>query len=141
MGHGTPPFQDVSPASEVFHRPAWCSVLPGDRPHLPVPIATRAIAEPHREKKTTAQPASPRRHRVPADDQAPLLTNAWYSTSDLAARLRVNASTLRRWRTARPPQGPPFVALSERVVMYSALDVEEWLRSRRTAPAKGIHGR
>jgi hypothetical protein len=41
----------------------------------------------------------------------------------------------------RPPQGPPFVALSARVVMYSALDVEEWLRSRRTAPAKGIHGR
>jgi hypothetical protein len=108
---------------------------------LPVPIATSTNAEPHHEKKTTAQPTHPRQHADPADDQAPLLTNAWYSTGDLAARLRVDASTLRRWRTARPPQGPPFVALSERVVMYSALDVEEWLRSRRTTPTKGIHGR
>ncbi|POG48365.1 DNA-binding protein [Streptomyces sp. ZL-24] len=48
--------------------------------------------------------------------------------------LRVDTSTLRRWRTARPPQGPPFIAVSERVVMYSAIDVEEWLRRRRTVP-------
>ncbi|MEV0481846.1 hypothetical protein OG194_05585 [Streptomyces sp. NBC_01288] len=48
----------------------------------------------------------------------------------------MDASTLRRWRTARPPQGPPFVSVSERVVMYSALDVEEWLHSRRTVPRR-----
>ncbi|MEU6925084.1 helix-turn-helix domain-containing protein [Streptomyces sp. NPDC046631] len=66
--------------------------------------------------------------------RSPLLTNTWYSTSDLAACLRVNASTLRRWRTAQPPQGPPFVSVSERVIMYSALDVEEWLHSHRTVP-------
>ncbi|MCC9705935.1 hypothetical protein E4N62_12145 [Streptomyces sp. MNU76] len=53
----------------------------------------------------------------------------------------MDASTLRRWRTAQPPQGPPFVTVSERVVMYSALDVEEWLRRRRTVPAKGLNGR
>ncbi|MCM1948047.1 hypothetical protein NC315_22070 [Streptomyces sp. G2] len=41
---------------------------------------------------------------------------------------------MRRWRTSRPPQGPPFVSISERVVMYSAADVDEWLQSRRTAP-------
>ncbi|MGW0911011.1 helix-turn-helix transcriptional regulator [Streptomyces sp. NPDC002784] len=69
------------------------------------------------------------------------MTSTWYSTSDLAACLRVDASTLRRWRTAQPPQGPPFVAISERVVMYSALDVEEWLRRRRTVPAKELNGR
>ncbi|MFE7570474.1 helix-turn-helix transcriptional regulator [Streptomyces sp. NPDC057539] len=69
-----------------------------------------------------------------ADMQLSLLANAWYSTSELAGRLRVDTSTLRRWRTARPPQGPPFVSVSDRVVMYSALDVEEWLRSRRTVP-------
>ncbi|MCA1217844.1 helix-turn-helix domain-containing protein [Streptomyces sp. 8L] len=62
------------------------------------------------------------------------MSNAWYSTKDLAALLHVDASTLRRWRTVRPPQGPPFVSVSERVIMYSALDVEEWLRSRRTIP-------
>ncbi|MFI6023672.1 helix-turn-helix transcriptional regulator [Streptomyces sp. NPDC051287] len=73
---------------------------------------------------------------VPVHDgsNSSLLANGWYSTSDLAVCLHVDASTLRRWRTARPPQGPPFVSVSERVVMYSALDVEEWLRSRRTVP-------
>ncbi|QEU97069.1 DNA-binding protein [Streptomyces kanamyceticus] len=64
------------------------------------------------------------------------MANAWYSTSDLAACLHVDASTLRRWRTARPPQGPPFVSFSERVLMYSALDVEEWLHSHRTVPGR-----
>ncbi|GAB2443968.1 helix-turn-helix domain-containing protein [Streptomyces incanus] len=104
-------------------------------------IATIANAKPHREKEAAAYPAAPRHHAVSPDSQAPLLTNTWYSTSDLAACLRVDASTLRRWRTAQPPQGPPFVTVSERVVMYSALDVEEWLRRRRTVPAKGPSGR
>ncbi|MGW3627835.1 helix-turn-helix transcriptional regulator [Streptomyces sp. NPDC000880] len=105
------------------------------------PIATIANAEPHHEKEAAAYPADPRHHVVSPHNQAPLLTNSWYSTSDLAACLRVDASTLRRWRTAQPPQGPPFVAISERVVMYSALDVEEWLRRQRTVPAKGPNGR
>ncbi|MFD4542703.1 helix-turn-helix transcriptional regulator [Streptomyces bauhiniae] len=68
--------------------------------------------------------------------RSPFLAGGWLSTSDLAGCLHVDASTLRRWRTARPPQGPPFVSVSERVVMYSALDVEEWLRSRRTVPGR-----
>ncbi|MFJ7240066.1 hypothetical protein ACIQWB_23460 [Streptomyces olivaceus] len=45
-----------------------------------------------------------------------------------------DASTLRRWHTAQPPQGPPFVSVSDRIVMYSALGIEEWPRSRRTVP-------
>ncbi|MFD7520531.1 helix-turn-helix transcriptional regulator [Streptomyces niveus] len=69
-----------------------------------------------------------------ADTQLSLLANAWYSTNDLASHLRIDTSTLRRWRTARPPKGPPFVSVSDRVVMYSAIDVEEWLHSRRTVP-------
>ncbi|MGC4951086.1 helix-turn-helix domain-containing protein [Streptomyces sp. DT224] len=73
---------------------------------------------------------------VQDDSRSILLSNAWYSTSDLAACLRVDSSTLRRWRTARPPQGPPFVAVSERVIMYSAVDVEEWLHSHRTDPRR-----
>ena len=56
------------------------------------------------------------------------------STEDLATLLGVNASSLRRWRTARPPQGPPFVHLSERVTVYNANDVQAWLRSRRVVP-------
>ncbi|MBT2400709.1 helix-turn-helix domain-containing protein [Streptomyces sp. ISL-100] len=68
------------------------------------------------------------------------MANAWYSTNELATRLRLDASTLRRWRTARPLQGPPFISISGRVIMYSSLDVEEWLRSRRTVPGKGRNG-
>ena len=103
--------------------------------------ATIANAEPHNEKEAEAYPAALRHDVVSPDSQVPLLTNSWYSTSDLAACLRVDASTLRRWRTAQPPQGPPFVTFSERVVMYSVLDVEAWLRHRRTVPTKGLNGR
>ncbi|QXV62909.1 DNA-binding protein [Amycolatopsis sp. TNS106] len=58
------------------------------------------------------------------------------STEEVAALLHVDPSTVRRWRTARPPQGPPFVPLSERVIVYSASDVDAWLRSRRVDPEK-----
>jgi hypothetical protein len=105
------------------------------------PIATIADTEPHHEKEAAAYSAAPLHHVVSPDNQALLMTNAWYSTSDLAACLRVDASTLRRWRTAQPPQGPPFVTVSKRVVMYSALDIEEWLRRRRIVPTKGLNGR
>lgn len=58
----------------------------------------------------------------------------WYRTEELAQLLKVDPSTVRRWRTARPPQGPPFVKLSERVTLYSAADVQQWLADRRVDP-------
>ena len=66
---------------------------------------------------------------------ADLLLGRWYSTDELAELLGVDPSSVRRWRTARPPQGPPFVKVSSRVTMYSAADIEAWLRSRRVDPA------
>jgi predicted DNA-binding transcriptional regulator AlpA len=69
---------------------------------------------------------------VPAD----LLAGRWYSTDELAALLGVDASTIRRWRTSDPPQGPAFVRVSARVTIYSAADVESWLRSRRVEPGR-----
>lgn len=95
----------------------------------PEPRTATRHRQPHTQKETTD-------HLDADDGSSSLLAHAWYSTSALAARLRVDASTLRRWRTARPPQGPPFVSVSERVVLYSALDVEEWLHSRRTVPGR-----
>jgi hypothetical protein len=59
----------------------------------------------------------------------------WYSTEKLAELLGIDPSSLRRWRTARPLQGPPFVRLSARKTIYSATDVDEWLRARRTDPS------
>ncbi len=56
------------------------------------------------------------------------------TTEDVARMLRLDPSTLRRWRTAHPVQGPPFVQISERVTVYRPEDVDEWLLSRRTVP-------
>jgi predicted DNA-binding transcriptional regulator AlpA len=65
-----------------------------------------------------------------------LIAGRWYSTEELAALLGVDPSSIRRWRTARPPQGPPFVKLSARRTLYSAGDVETWLRQRRVDPGR-----
>jgi predicted DNA-binding transcriptional regulator AlpA len=56
------------------------------------------------------------------------------TTEELARMLRVDPSSIRRWRTARPQQGPPFIQLSERVIMYAIEDVRDWLASRRVRP-------
>ncbi|MEV4734766.1 helix-turn-helix domain-containing protein [Saccharopolyspora sp. NPDC049426] len=63
-----------------------------------------------------------------------LLSGQWLSTDDLAEILRIDSSTLRHWRTMTPPQGPPFVKISERVTVYHSGDIETWLTSRRTDP-------
>jgi transposase-like protein len=68
-----------------------------------------------------------------ADD---LLSGGWLTTEELAGMLGVDPSTLRRWRTARPRQGPPFVPLSGRVTLYSAQDVRRWLAARRIDPGQ-----
>jgi hypothetical protein len=59
---------------------------------------------------------------------------AFITTEELARMLRVDPSTVRRWRTVRPIQGPPFIQLSERVIMYSRDDVRKWLIARRVIP-------
>lgn len=65
----------------------------------------------------------------PLDDLPTLIT-----TEELAALLRVDPSTIRRWRTSRPIQGPPFVHLSERVTKYHIDDVRAWLAEHRVDP-------
>jgi hypothetical protein len=59
----------------------------------------------------------------------------WYTTEELAELLKVDASSIRRWRTAQPLQGPPFVRVSARRTIYSAADVEAWLDHRRVDPS------
>jgi predicted DNA-binding transcriptional regulator AlpA len=71
----------------------------------------------------------------PTSTPPSLLLSGWYTTDDVADLLGVDPSTLRRWRTSTPPQGPPFVRLTARVTVYSAPDVEAWLASRRVDPA------
>ena len=56
------------------------------------------------------------------------------TAEELARLLGVDPSSVRRWRTASPTQGPPYVRLSDRVVKYRREDVERWLASRRVDP-------
>jgi transposase-like protein len=65
-----------------------------------------------------------------------LLDGAWFTTEELARMLGVDPSTLRRWRTAKPRHGPPFITLSSRVTLYSAQDVRRWLTIRRIDPER-----
>ncbi|KUH38164.1 helix-turn-helix transcriptional regulator [Streptomyces kanasensis] len=67
-----------------------------------------------------------------------LVAGRWLTTDELAGMLNVDPSTLRRWRSARPPQGPPFVPVSDRVTLYSVHDIEQWLRSRRVVPGQAV---
>lgn len=59
----------------------------------------------------------------------------WYTTEEVAEMLKVDPSSLRRWRTARPPQGPPYVQVSGRVTRYCGADILAYLEHRRIDPA------
>lgn len=65
-----------------------------------------------------------------------LVDDRWYSTNELAELVGVDPSSVRRWRTSEPPQGPAYVRVSPRVVKYSADDVEAWLRGKRFDPGR-----
>jgi len=56
------------------------------------------------------------------------------TTEVVAKMIGVDPSTLRRWRTSRPIQGPPFIKISDRVTKYHPQDVEKWLDRCRVTP-------
>lgn len=69
-------------------------------------------------------------------DVADFLHSRWYTTEELARIIGVDPSSLRRWRTMHPIQGPPFVRLTAQVVKYNADDVSRWLERRRVDPGE-----
>ena len=77
--------------------------------------------------------SDPTRHAVEGVP-AGLRTSRLLTTEEVARLLRVDPSSVRRWRAERPPQGPPFIRLSERVILYNSQDLQEWLDERRTVP-------
>nr|WP_036344208.1 helix-turn-helix domain-containing protein [Micromonospora purpureochromogenes] len=64
----------------------------------------------------------------------PAAPGALLTTEELARLVKVDPSTVRRWRTANPVQGPAFIRLSARVVKYDPEDVRAWLGRHRTDP-------
>ncbi|MFJ4189480.1 helix-turn-helix domain-containing protein [Kitasatospora sp. NPDC089509] len=97
------------------------------RPH--VPTASR-LSLP-----TSSVAAAPTYEVDPAPE-FDLLHSGWYSTEELALLLKVDPSTLRRWRSATPPQGPPFVQIAPRLYLYSIPDTQLWLAQKRTDPSE-----
>lgn len=65
-----------------------------------------------------------------------IINDHFLSAGELAALLHVDPSTLRRWRSATPPAGPPFSRLSPGVVVYSIVDVRRWIARSRIDPAE-----
>ncbi|MCG5464864.1 helix-turn-helix domain-containing protein [Micromonospora sp. MED01] len=82
----------------------------------------------------TQSPAPDRRATPEADGTIRLSPKLFMSTEELAELLDVDPSTIRRWRTVPPLQGPPFIQISDRVVKYATADVERWLSARRVHP-------
>lgn len=72
--------------------------------------------------------------RQEGDNVIRLSAKPFMSTEQLAELLDVDPSTIRRWRTLQPLQGPPFIQISDRVVKYATTDVERWLSARRVYP-------
>ena len=93
---------------------------------------------------TTVVPLTNTRSSAPATDDSDCAVPATadrvselsrlITTEELAALLRVDPSTVRRWRTSHPVQGPPFIQLSERVTKYDMQDVLRWLARHRRDP-------
>ena len=83
----------------------------------------------------TAKPRQVAGNSMTGDNMSDELLGAqWYTTEEFACLIGVDASTIRRWRTSRPMQGPAFVQLSSRVTKYHADDIARWLRSHRVDP-------
>jgi hypothetical protein len=57
----------------------------------------------------------------------------FYTTEEMAKILKVDSSTLRRWRRLKIPKGPKATCISERTWRYYHADFVEWMNERRNA--------
>src|SRR5262249_48974757 len=134
QGHPPPPKKEARPSCRTYNRrdsPARPKTM-GERPvasrrdlSFPAPGRSSRLPAPGPVQQTGREDAPDSPGEAPPGD---LLDGDWYTTEELAAILRIDPSSLRRWRTSDPAQGPPFFQLSDRVTLYSAHDVEDWLR-------------
>ncbi len=60
-------------------------------------------------------------------------SDLFYTTDEMARILKVDPSTLRRWRRMKEPKGPLATCISDRTWRYHQADFVEWL-TRRSGP-------
>jgi len=120
----------------VTHRPA--TALPQPSPHPPVqedtittPLSKQPYSVPETMEILSMKRITPPPPAIPLPGP---LYSGLLTTEEVAKVVGVDASTVRRWRTSDPVQGPPFIRISDRVTKYSVADVDEWLLSLRIDP-------
>lgn len=64
---------------------------------------------------------------APGWKPGPFKVALFYTTAEMARMLKVDPSTLRRWRRQNPPRGPKAKRLSDRSWRYYHSDFIEWL--------------
>ena len=132
-GNPSPP-----PTRTTWNTPGGCCTssptAPDGKPRSPKPDAGQRSDETRRSFGNGEGSMTAEQSELPSGGN--LLDGDWLSTEELAKLLGVDPSTIRRWRTARPTQGPPFLRLSSRVTVYSTSDVRRWLERRRTDPER-----
>jgi predicted DNA-binding transcriptional regulator AlpA len=60
------------------------------------------------------------------------VANPVLTEKELAQRLRASLSLLRKWR--RDKKGPPYLRLGDKLIRYSAADVQAWLAGQSRSP-------
>lgn len=86
-----------SPCSPLVLHISWRSTE-----LAPEPITTSTNDQPPMQEEGVTPSVGGRSASLDDESRSSLLASDWYSTSDLAACLHVDASTPRRWRTAHP---------------------------------------
>lgn len=64
---------------------------------------------------------------APGWKPGPFKVALFYTTAEMARILKVDPSTLRRWRRQEPPSGPRAKRLSDRSWRYYHSDFIEWM--------------
>lgn len=73
----------------------------------------------------------------PSPAQSPINPAVYYTTPEAAKVLRLSVTTLRSLRVSG--EGPPFLRLSPKRIVYSGGDLLNWLDGRRRASTSEAH--
>ncbi|MFD0261777.1 helix-turn-helix domain-containing protein [Kitasatospora indigofera] len=91
-------------------------------PHAPIPTARPTVPAPHTPPAASVC--------ICADAGTPTVL---YTNEEAARILKVSVTTLRRWRSQEPAQGPAFIRIGGRI-SYRHQDLADYLSNNRVVP-------